>query len=253
MTLKLNTILTNETYFQRLQLKHAIPHNWKTIIKQNPGNVSDLLIHDHHLFKGARILTFEKLSSKELYSILITKFTNKPSTNVYFEKIFPNMKLDWRKIYILPRMTTVNTYLRSFQYKILNNILFLNKKLFVFRKKNTPLCSFCNKEEETPLHIFTECTYVIYLSQQLATFFKNNLILPALTPQTALLGLWSDNANHDEPIINHFLLIFKLYVYNSREKHRLSIMDLLTNIKEIKKDRIPFIFQQWKQKKDISK
>ena len=61
------------------------------------------------------------------------------------------------------------------------------------------------------------------------------MILPALTPQTALLGVWSDNANHDEPIINHFLLIFKLHAYNSREKHRRSIMDLLTNIKEIKK------------------
>ena len=159
--LKIEYNLTNETYFQWLQLKHAILHKWKTIIKQNPGIVSDLM-HDHDLIKGAQFLTLEKLSSKELYSILITKFTNKPSSNVYFEKIFPNMKLDWRKIYILPRITTVNTYLRSFQYKILNNILFLNKKLFVFRKKNTPLCSFCNKEEQTLLHIFSECTYVIY-------------------------------------------------------------------------------------------
>ena len=101
--------------------------------------------------------------------------------------------------------------------------------------KNTPLCSICNKEEETPLHIFSECTYVIYLWQQVATFFENNLILATLTPQTALLGLWSDNANHDELIINHSLLIFKLYVYNSRENHRLNIMDLLTDIKEMKK------------------
>ena len=105
--------------------------------------LADLLIDDHHLIKRARILTLEKLSSKELYSILITKLTNKPS-NVYFEKIFPNIKLNWRKIYILPRITTINTYLRSFQYKILNSILFLNRKLSVFRKKNTPLCSFCN-------------------------------------------------------------------------------------------------------------
>ena len=177
-----------------------------------------------------QILTLEKLSSKELYSILITKFTKKPSLNVYFEKTFPNMKLDWREIYILPRITTANTYLHFFQYKILNNILFLNKKLFAFRKKNTPLFSFCNKEEETPFHIFSESTYVIYLWQQLATFFENNLILPALTPQTTLLRLWSDNKNQDESIINHFLLIFKLYMYNSGEKHRLNIMDLLTNI-----------------------
>ena len=121
-----------KTYFQWLQLKHVIPHKWKTITKQNPGNVSNLLIHDHHLTKGALMLTLEKLSSKELYSILITKFTNKPSSNVYFEKTFPNIKFNWRKIYILPRITTINTYLCSFQYKIFNNILFLNKKLFIF-------------------------------------------------------------------------------------------------------------------------
>ena len=64
--LKIEHNLTNETYFWWLQPKHVIPHKWKTIIKQNPGNVSNLLIHDHHLIKGARMLTLEKLSSKEL-------------------------------------------------------------------------------------------------------------------------------------------------------------------------------------------
>ena len=92
------------------------------------------------------------------------------------------MKLDWRKIYILPRITTINTYLRTFQYKILIDILFLNKKLFVFQMKNVQLGPFCNKEEETLLHTFSDCTFVINLWQQLATFFENNLILPALTP-----------------------------------------------------------------------
>ena len=50
--LKIEYNLRNETYFHWLQLKHAIPHKWKAIIKWNPGNVSDLLIHDHHLIKG---------------------------------------------------------------------------------------------------------------------------------------------------------------------------------------------------------
>ena len=146
-----------------------------------------------------------KMSSKELYSILITKFTNKPSWNVFFvEKTFPNMKFDLRKIYILLQITTINTYLCYFHHKTVNNILFLNKKLFVFRMESTPLCSFCNKKEETLLRIFSECTYVIYLWQLLSTFFWRQFDFTALTPQTALLGLWSDNANHNETIVNHF-------------------------------------------------
>ena len=92
--LKIEYNMTNETSFQWLQLKHAIQHKWKKIIKRNPGNVIDLLTHDHLLFKGTRVLTLEKLSSKELSSVLITKFTSKPSSNVYFEKILSNMKFD---------------------------------------------------------------------------------------------------------------------------------------------------------------
>ena len=62
--LRIEYNLTNETYFQWLQLKHAIVHKWNTIIKQNPGNVSELIIHDHHLIKGVRILKIEKLLLK---------------------------------------------------------------------------------------------------------------------------------------------------------------------------------------------
>ena len=122
------------------------------------------------------------------------------------------MKFSWRKIYILLHITTTNMYLCSFQYKILNKTLFLNKRLFVFWMRNAPLCSSCNKQEEAVLHIFNECTSVIYLLEQWATFFENNVILPALTPLTALFGLWSDDTNHDEPIVKHILVIFKACV-----------------------------------------
>ena len=40
-----------------------------------------------------------------------------------------------------------------FQYKILNNILYLNKQLFLFNKKDTKLCSYCGLQDETINHI----------------------------------------------------------------------------------------------------
>ena len=46
-------------------------------------------------------------------------------------------------------MVTIDTKLRIFQYKILNNILCVNKMLFKFRKVESPLCSFCKAEDET--------------------------------------------------------------------------------------------------------
>ena len=78
--------------------------------------------------KGPRILTVDKLTSRELYSYLISTIKVKPSNTyfencMYFENLFKDNNIDWKAIYILPQKTIYNTYLLSFQYKILN-ILF---------------------------------------------------------------------------------------------------------------------------------
>ena len=147
------------------------------------------------------------------------------------------MEFDWRKNYILPSITTINRYLRSFQYKIFNKLLFLNKKSFVFESK-IHQSYFCKTEKQTQLHIFSECISMIYLWQQLASFLKTIWLCQYLPAQTALLFLWSDNTNHDEPIKNHIWLIFKLHVYNSTEKHRLNKWtEYRLSSKNVKKER----------------
>ena len=56
--------------------------------------------------------------------------------------------------YILPRMVAIDTKLRVFQCKIVNDILFVNKMLLKIRKVESPLSSFCKAEAETYLHLF---------------------------------------------------------------------------------------------------
>ena len=55
---------------------------------------------------------------------------------------------------MLPRQATIELSLRSFQYKILNNILYFNEKLFKFKVVDSPLCSLCETENESVLHLF---------------------------------------------------------------------------------------------------
>ena len=124
---------------------------------------------------------------------------------------------------MLPHLAKHNTYMRSFQYKLLNNVLFLSKKLHIFGIKWSPLCSFCNLCDKTPLHIFYECDSVKCLWSDLVQYFQNSLVLPTLTPQTASFGfLDSTNSDHkfkkNKLLINHILLVFNLYIYGSREK-----------------------------------
>ena len=141
---------------------------------------------------------------------------------------------------MLPRLVTYNTYMQSFQCKILNNVLFHNKKLHTFGIKLSPLCSFCNLCDETPLHIFYECDVVKCFWADLVHCFQNDLILPTLTPQAATLGILESESNdstfkNNKVFINHILLIFKLYVFKSRENLN-NIIPKIRKVKTIEKE-----------------
>ena len=61
--------------------------------------------------------------------------------------------------------------LRAFQFKLLNNDLYLNKMLFKFGRSGSPLCSFCNVKDETLYLLLYECSHTISLWNQLRNFY----------------------------------------------------------------------------------
>ena len=70
----------------------------------------------------------------------------------------------------------------------------------------------------------------------LVHYFQNSLVLPILTPQTAIFGFLDSTNSHynikkSKLLINHILLIFELYVYRSREKQFIHIKNLIAEIK----------------------
>ena len=157
----------------------------------------------------------------------------KPTSQKYFNEKFDLLCTDWEKIYLLPRLVTKNTYLRSFQYKILNNILYLNKKLFIFGLKASPLCSFCQEDEETTIHLFSNCDNPRRLWLQIKVHFSHFIDLPLLTPQSAIFGFV--NANKNEFLfLNFILLLFKLYVYRSRDSKKLYFSAFIRKVKHLK-------------------
>ena len=103
-----------------------------------------------------------------MYSILISKVQNKPSSNFYFENVFDDNDINWAKIYLLPCLVAYNTYMRYFQYKLLNRVLFLNKKLHTFGTKSSSLL------EQSHTHYVPSA---IYATKQLYKYFMNVIIL----------------------------------------------------------------------------
>ena len=143
------------------------------------------------------------------------------------------MELDCRVTYTLPRKVTTNTYLRSFQYKILNNILYLNENLFVFGLSTTSSCSFCNCFHENITHLFCDCTIAQRLWKKLQLQLKENITLLLLTPQAAIFGFLEADCQ-TYLMQNHILLIPKLDIYKYRKNKFVSSTCLLKEISKIK-------------------
>ena len=91
-----------------------------------------------------------------------------------------------RNIYTLPLIVSLETKVRVFQFKLLNNILryILTKMLFRIRKINSLLCPFW-----TLIHLFCECQITNQLWDQIRFSFEDKFNFRPLTLHHRALSL----------------------------------------------------------------
>jgi len=123
--IKLEFNLDNSSYFSWMQLIESVPTNWKKNILDDKDLSKNLCFFESHLIKNTQIYVINRLNSKELYSIQNYCCTSKSTSQIYFESLFQTT-LNWKEICMIPRKAASDTFTRNFQYKILNNILYLN-------------------------------------------------------------------------------------------------------------------------------
>ena len=136
----LNSSLSPCNSFALMGVFDAIPKEWRSIIKMSPywmdQTCFELKIADK-LINPADVTS--KMVYKEFCSLKQTPTTAKAKIwNKY-----PDLLIEWKKLYSLAFETTLDTKLREFQYKILNLIIFTNEKLHRFKMVDSPLCAFC--------------------------------------------------------------------------------------------------------------
>ena len=112
---------------------------------------------------------------------------------------------------MIPRMAAVESKLKIFQYKVLNNILYLNDRLYKIGVVQAPLCSLCKQEKETGTHLFSQCYVTRQLWCSLGSWLRGVLSLPPLEPVATMLGSW-DLENASNVLLNHLMLFFKYFI-----------------------------------------
>ena len=83
------------------------------------------------------------------------------------------------------------------------------------------------------MHLFHDCVIIKRIWNQLESILSNNINFSISTPQSAIFGFWDLDTN-ENLILNHLLLIFKMYIYNARTRGYFNVSHLLVYIKSIK-------------------
>ena len=155
---------------------------------------------------------------------------------------------------MIPYKVSISSSIRIFQYKILNNILYLNQKISKFDQGASHLCSLCLKEPEDTLHLFCQCDKTQLLWETLSNKVAGFLSLPKLEPELAVLGKWNLDKN-EKVLINHIVLLFKRFVFDYRSnRHKIHILALLNYFRTVEKveqkiayqkDKLKLHFEKW--------
>ena len=81
--------LEEKIFCKWCQLYHAIPNQWKRIIKITNDSCTNIIYLSHDLVKNNRIVALEKLHLKEIYSLIISEDMSTPASQQYFKTLFP--------------------------------------------------------------------------------------------------------------------------------------------------------------------
>ena len=153
-------------YLDFLSIVHTIPNTWKRWLKdKNEGN-------------GKRNW-YQVLDSNQKHTQCIYQELNKDHSLLNEKVILWNMTF-WQEInrdYLLTcinRICTITNVskLRSFQYRILTQSLITNVQLKQYGIKDSNLCTFCNSQKESTVHLLFYCPSVFNLWNRIYENFK---------------------------------------------------------------------------------
>ena len=176
---------------------------------------------------------FKDISTKQIYQTLISKLSSPPTAIDKWVEIFPFMEtIEWDKIFQLPYVITRESFLQTFQYKILNRIINCNHKLHIWGIRDNNKCEYC-EHIDTLEHHFFWCKRTQEFWNQIRTWASDNLDTSMkLTICEVIFGI-NIQGNKSIDTINFLILIGKRFINKSRtDKQPLYFLNFLALIKE---------------------
>ena len=158
----------------------------KVFEKGRTASISNLFFSTN-VQLGQNSVELDNLAARTVHEKLIQPIKRNPTAQRTMEALLQEPNIEWSLVYTLPRKVTIDTSTRIFQYKILNNILYQNNRLYKMTIAESPLCSLCGNDTETILHLFVHCSITQNLCKQMQNWLSNILDIPELTSKIAIV------------------------------------------------------------------
>ena len=124
-----------------------------------------------------------------------------------------------KQIFQLPHSIVVESYVKAFQYKVINSILYTNTKLFKIGFRTNDSCTFCDNQPKSLTHLFYHCSRSKQFSSEFELYWclvSNQRICLCL--ENVLFGILTKNACPLLQLLNYFIIIGKLCLWNCSSK-----------------------------------
>ena len=187
--------------------------------------------------------------SKQFYSLMIANKAKYPNR---FKTLSADLKISdpLQEVFSIPYNAADETYVWSFQYKLLNNILFTNTKLFKIGLIESEKCSFCAIYKEDLYHLFYDCSYARTFWNRFCNCWSNirseNL---GLSLKDVIVGILNRN-----DLLNYLIILGKLCIWECRSGNKaIPKFDLFLHKVEAKKENERFIALRNKKLQDFRK
>ena len=102
---------------------NAVPGGLRKRVNQTTHYARPKLKNTVHLKIDNIVVDLSSITSKSLYKAFKMAKQTPPSAQTRFQGQFPDIQFDWYEIYSLSYKESLETKIRKFQYKVMNNIV----------------------------------------------------------------------------------------------------------------------------------
>ena len=232
--------MVNCTFMDHMRIRQAIPGAWRQIITSNTSHnfrQHNLIAKPIFTQDAKGMCDVLSTNTKKLYWLFLNKsFPSKSPTCIgRWESLYeidPNI---WPSLFLAPFISCRETYLQSFQYRIIHRILPCNEWLFIRKVVTSNMCSyeFCEERNiDTIKHYLITCPPVTTFWENFVSWW-NQLDYSKLNPlveENIILGF--PCFTPEDQVLNFCLIIAKYYIYCSkRHQKRLFLIEFLAIVK----------------------